>query len=329
LLAAGGSREASAGTSGGSGGGVGERDLEWELHVGVRPVLVGLLRVGRLAEAIDTFQVSLIREMIEVLGADTAEALAGAEAAGRSPAAAAAVAAAASTASAVAPAPGAAARVGGSLVVAGGGGGGGSADVSERLQALPPAAFLDVVVSMSRAAAGMLQRVGALHDLIERTLDAQGGAGAGAAASASASASATATTAAAAASASSSSSSSSSGSSEGSGLVAVSAAAHAAQAAQAAGRSMEQHVEKQRLRALSSGQVAVAVDTAQRRLAALLSARREQSARMCVADLRQLWDATAAFNSAAAAVLAHAGAGLGLGGGPRRGRAGGGGGGGR
>lgn len=234
-------------------GGFGEADLEWELQSNLKPLLAGLLRVGRVAEALDAFQASLIHEMIEVLRSDAAEAVAAAESASVSPSL----------------------RQPGDY----------KADVTEapeRLQALSPSAFLDVISAMCRAATSILRRVGDVHDLLERTLDSHHLQHSGVTASQASAASTKAR-----------------------GAPAVSNQIHQDR------DGVEMAVELQRIRALSSGQVAVAVDTAQRRLAALLCVRREQSARMRVADLRALWDTVAQFNASCSAVLTHAGAGPG------------------
>jgi len=281
-----------------SGGAGGEMDVEWELQTSVWPLLVGLLRVGRLAEAVDTFQVALIREMIDFLAADTAEAVSAVEASMASPKPAGDYLAPTIAAGGAGAAAGAVVPLGSYASAAGANANEAAAgrDVSDRLQALSPSGFLEVAASMARAATGVLQRVGDLHDAVERVLDAQSGgdgrAGSGTAAAAAAAAAAAPPPA-----------------SPPSAL--QFAAAPAGGVAVSAAQSVEAQVDRQRLRALSCGQVAVAVDTAQRRLAALLSARREQSARMRVSDLRALWDVTSAFNASAAGVLARAGVGAG------------------
>jgi hypothetical protein len=231
-----------------------EYDIEWDQQASMWPTLSGLLRVKRLAEAIDTFQVALVREMLEVLASDANEALSHAESIIASKAGFTVTKNKETSSTTLSSFP-------------------------ERLQALPPVFFLDVVTSVCKASTGILRRVGGLHDVIERVLDSQGG----------------------------------SAGSVGSGGMSSSNGSSIPSSTPSSSLSGAAQIERQQLAALSSGQVAVAVDTAQRRVASLLSTRREQSARMHVQDLRALWDVISSFNSSAAGVLARAGVGAGAG----------------
>lgn len=79
-------------------------------------------------------------------------------------------------------------------------------------------------------------------------------------------------------------------------------------AAASAQEEAEWQVEVHRLRAVSSGVMAVAVDACERHVSRMVSLRREQSAHLKIADVRALWDIAANFSSSCHALLANVGA---------------------
>jgi len=225
--------------SGGSGGTAASAAtaaaVDAALQADVAPFVHGVVRTGRLGDALEALQTAFTREVRHLVKAEVAEAVAAAEAA------------AGVTAAAPTPA-------------ADGGAAPASNDVSpDRLRALAPDDFLRVLTSLTRALLGVLHRIHALHELVERVLDV---------------------------------------------YREWPPAAAPADAAPWA-------VEVGRLRALSSGALAGAVDTAQRHVTKLMSLRREQSARYKVRELRALWEVATSFSAATGALLAHAGGGLG------------------
>ena len=138
----------------------------------------------------------------------------------------------------------------------------------ERLNALQPAAFARVLSSLTSSLTDALRRVSAIEELVENVLDAH------------------ATHAP-----------------EGGGF----ADAIHAQSSDAADAAVVWPVALSRLRALSSGVVAVAVDAGTRHVARLLALRRDAGARSRIADIKALWTTSTAFTAASHALLAHAG----------------------
>lgn len=229
-----------------------EAALEAFLSGSVRLTLEGLVRTGRLNDALESFQAAFSKELKALVRSEVAEALLAAES-----------------------------SVGLSQPAAAGDGAAPEAS-PERVAALPPSAFLRLLTTLCDSLRGMLGRVYALHETVERVLDtfkSRPGAAVAAAAAATAAA--------------------------GDGSTPATASLGSSQRYTQSDPAWA--VEVGRLRALSSGVLAVAVDSTQRHVARLLALRRPCAPLMRVGDMRALWEAGAGYAAAFNSLLAHVG----------------------
>lgn len=246
------------------------------LEATVRPLVNGLVRVNRLADGLEALQGDLVSEMKEVVRSEVVEAVRSADV-NESPLVANARSLDAAEGSASA----------------------------ERLQSLSSSAFISVLSAVCNGLLELLQRLQAIHELIESVLDVK------AASSTTLDATSAAELAGGSRAASTGPLSTSWQSIDAAlGLGAVQLSKQSTVAASTA--AAERQIEVQRWRAVASGVLAVAMDAAQRHVSRLLGTRREQSLRLRIADIRRLWDTATGFSTSANAILSRASAAVAL-----------------